>query len=131
MLNDRSYSAKVENSGLLLHWLWVGTINMFRYCFGNCVDFNFACLHKISFTDEYRYSRNNNEDVSLLLKDYVYDYCKSLIELHGLLSISKFDIGTYLRGAYSRGRGLIEKVCTLHGGLFKMAYFLQAITTLG
>ena len=109
MLNDRSYSAKVENSGLLLHWLWVGTINMFRYCFGNCVDFNFACLHKISFTDEYRYSRNNNEDVSLLLKDYVYDYCKSLIELHGLLSISKFDIGTYLREAYSRGGGLLKR----------------------
>ena len=41
----------------------------------------------------------------------------------------KFDLGAYWRRAYSRegglfeGRGLIEKVCTLHVGLFETERF--------
>ena len=49
------------------------------------------------------------------------------ISPRGLLSILKIIQGRGL----SRGRGLIEKVSTLHGGLFKTAFFLHAIIISG
>ena len=47
------------------------------------------------------------------------------------MSILKFDMGSYSRGELSEGRGLIEKVFTLHWGLFETACVLHAIITLG
>ena len=49
----------------------------------------------------------------------------------GLLSIMKIDMGAYLRGGLIQRTGLIEKVCTLHGGLFETVSLLHAIIILG
>ena len=46
--------------------------------------------------------------------------------------IVNFEIwhGSLFEGELIRGRGLIEKICTLHGGLFETACFLHAIIIL-
>ena len=49
----------------------------------------------------------------------------------GLLSILKFDMGAYSRGAYSRGVGLLKRFILYIGAYSKPCVSLHAIINLG
>ena len=66
-----------------------------------------------------------NPNLKEHLRHDVANYIPQILDLApgGLLSSLKFDMGTYSREGLIRGRGLIEKVYILHGGLFETACF--------